>query len=69
VIDDAVTELLADELAAAAEQGRPVEPLVARYPDLDLAGAYAVQCVLVRRWTDAGNRVVAHEIGLTSAAV
>jgi 2-keto-4-pentenoate hydratase len=69
VIDDALTQQLADELADAAAQVRPVEPLTARAPGLDLAGAYAVQRALVRRWTHAGDRVVGHKVGLTSAAM
>lgn len=69
MIDDVMVQRLADELATAAEEARPVEPLTSRAPDLDLAGAYAVQRALVRRWTDAGDRVVGHKVGLTSAAM
>jgi len=69
VIDGALVERLANELAGSAERGRPVEPLVPRAPGLDLAGAYAVQRALVRRWTDAGDLVVGHKVGLTSAAM
>ena len=69
MIDDAVAQRLADELAHAAMVAVPVEPLSARVPGLDLAGAYAVQRSLVRRWTDAGDRVVGHKVGLTAAAM
>ncbi|WP_198588583.1 2-keto-4-pentenoate hydratase [Geodermatophilus chilensis] len=69
MIDGALVQWLADELAAAAAQARPVAPLTARAPGLDLTGAYAVQRALVRRWTDAGDRVVGHKVGLTSAAM
>jgi 2-keto-4-pentenoate hydratase len=69
VIDEALAQRLADELAQAADRARPVEPLTTRIPDLDLAGACAVQAALVRRWTDSGRRVVGHKVGLTSAAM
>ncbi|MGY1883936.1 2-keto-4-pentenoate hydratase [Blastococcus sp. SYSU DS0753] len=69
MIGHALAQRLADELADAAERGRPVEPLTARVPGLDLAGAYAVQLALVRRWTDSGRRVLGHKVGLTSAAM
>ena len=61
--------VLADELAQASEQARPVAPLTGRVPGLDLTGAYAVQDALVARWIAAGDRVVGHKVGLTSAAM
>ena len=61
--------VLADELARAFEQARPVEPLTGRVPGLDLTGAYAVQDALVARWIASGDRVVGHKVGLTSAAM
>lgn len=69
MIDDSVAQRLADELAHAADVAGPVEPLTGRVPGLDLAGAYEVQGRLVRRWTDAGDRVVGHKVGLTSVAM
>lgn len=69
MIGDALVQRLADELAAAAEQARPVEPLTARVADLDLVGAYAVQRALVQRWTGGGQQVVGHKVGLTSVAM
>jgi 2-keto-4-pentenoate hydratase len=65
----AVVKTLADELAQAGEQVRPVAPLTGRVPGLDLPGAYAVQDALVARWAAAGHRVVGHKVGLTSAAM
>jgi 2-keto-4-pentenoate hydratase len=69
VIDGALVQQLAEELAVAAEQVRSIEPLSGRVPGLDLAGAYAVQRALARRWIDRGDRVVGHKVGLTSAAM
>lgn len=68
-VGTAVVEQLAGELAEAGEHARPVQPLTRRVPGLDLAGAYAVQRALIRRWTAAGDRVVGHKVGLTSAAM
>jgi 2-keto-4-pentenoate hydratase len=68
-MDDVTARRLADELADAGDRVRPVTPLTDRVPGLDLAGAYAVQRALVRRWTSAGHRIVGHKVGLTSAAM
>jgi 2-keto-4-pentenoate hydratase len=68
-VDGAVHEEVADLLLAAYRTREPVEPLTAKYPDLDVADATAIQLVQIRRRVAAGARVKGHKVGLTSAAM
>ncbi|MEJ2865401.1 2-keto-4-pentenoate hydratase [Actinomycetospora flava] len=65
--------LSAAQIDQALEHARrhqaPIEPLTTTYPGLDVAGAYAIQRVGLRRRLDAHGVVVGHKIGLTSAAM
>ena len=57
----------ADLLDAAHTAVRPVNQLTQRYPEMDVADAYAIQQRnLARRLAD-GRKLVGHKIGLTSA--
>jgi 2-keto-4-pentenoate hydratase len=57
----------AAELLYQAHQARvPINPLTERYPGMDLAAAYAVQQVNLRRRLTAGAVLVGHKVGLTS---
>lgn len=62
-IERAVTELL-DRESARKDGGRITE----EWPDLDLSTAYQVQDALLRRKTEAGQRLVGVKLGLTSRA-
>lgn len=57
---------IADELAAAEHERRTVPLLTARYSDMTVADAYAVQNEWRRRGIAAGRRPVGRKIGLTS---
>ena len=59
---------VAATLHAAARSAGTAAPPTAAHPDLDLAGAYAVQRALVQCRVDEGHRVVGYKLGLTSAA-
>ncbi|MEU2280680.1 fumarylacetoacetate hydrolase family protein [Streptomyces sp. NPDC013178] len=60
----------ADLLAEAARTGAPCPPVRDLFDDGgDLATAYAVQQLNVRRGLEAGRRIVGRKIGLTSPAV
>src|SRR5512134_173097 len=57
-------------MLAAAEAGRkPIEPLTATFPQLNVADAYAIQQANVERRIARGERIVGHKIGLTAKAM
>lgn len=60
---------LGDELYDAFLQRQPVDPLTARFLDLQIADAYAIQNRFNDRRLAAGERVVGRKIGVTSKAV
>lgn len=62
-------ESLADQLARAEHECRPIGPLTDRYGDLSLADAYRIQQINVERRLAAGERIVGHKIGLTARAM
>jgi 2-oxo-hept-3-ene-1,7-dioate hydratase len=66
VVNEHTVEAIAVELAKARASKEPLPLITARYPDLTVEDAYAVQ----GRWTAemlaAGRTVVGHKIGLTS---
>ncbi|WP_116042448.1 2-keto-4-pentenoate hydratase [Amycolatopsis palatopharyngis] len=59
----------ADLLQQAYRSGTPIAPLIDEYPDADVTDAYRVQQEQVRRWTQAGDTVRGHKVGLASAAM
>jgi 2-keto-4-pentenoate hydratase len=66
---DAQLLTAADQLQAAERACSPITPLSVQFPDLDAAGAYAVQAEVVTRRRAAGAVVGGYKIGLTSAAM
>ena len=60
---------LADELARAEQERRPVQPPTERHPGLSLQQAYQVQQWNVAARVRAGERVLGHKIGLTAVAM
>ncbi|MGV9610672.1 2-keto-4-pentenoate hydratase [Nocardia xishanensis] len=69
MLSDAVRTELADELARAEDDRVAIDPLVARYPDIDVVDAYEIQLINIRRRLDSGARVVGHKVGLSSKAM
>ncbi|WP_129360214.1 MULTISPECIES: 2-oxo-hept-4-ene-1,7-dioate hydratase [Micrococcaceae] len=57
---------IADELASAEESRGMIPRLTARFPDMTVEDAYAVQNEWRRRGEQAGRRLVGRKIGLTS---
>jgi 2-keto-4-pentenoate hydratase len=68
-VNDSDISAAASALAEAERRRAPIEPLTARYPNLDLAGAYAIQLRNVRRRLDGGEQVRGHKVGLTAMAM
>ncbi|WP_194833810.1 2-keto-4-pentenoate hydratase [Nocardia sp. XZ_19_369] len=69
MLTDAVRIELADELELAERDRVAIDPLVARYPDIDVVDAYEIQLINIRRRLDSGARVVGHKVGLSSKAM
>ncbi|QBS42637.1 2-keto-4-pentenoate hydratase [Nocardia sp. CS682] len=69
MLSDAVRIELADELELAERDRVAIDPLVARYPDIDVVDAYEIQLINIRRRLDSGARVVGHKVGLSSKAM
>ena len=69
MLSDAVRRELAAELAAAERDRVPIDPLVARYPDIDVVDSYEIQLQNIRARLDGGAKVVGHKVGLSSEAM
>ncbi|WP_067896169.1 2-keto-4-pentenoate hydratase [Nocardia vaccinii] len=69
MLSDAVRRELAAELAAAERDRVPIDPLVARYPEIDVVDSYEIQLLNIRARLDAGAKVVGHKVGLSSEAM
>lgn len=68
-MNDALINLLGDELYTAAKECRALEPLTSRHADLTIDDAYRIQqCVNARR-IEAGERMIGKKIGVTSQVV
>jgi 2-keto-4-pentenoate hydratase len=50
----------------ARETAQPVAPLSVRHPDLNVADAYAIQDLNIRRRLTGSANVVGRKVGLTS---
>ncbi|MGH3632464.1 MAG: 2-keto-4-pentenoate hydratase [Sciscionella sp.] len=59
----------AGELLGAYRSGEPIEPLTARFPELDIDDAYAIQVGQVEQWQADGATIKGHKVGLSSAAM
>jgi 2-keto-4-pentenoate hydratase len=62
-------EGLAQALATAEAQRRPLEPLTDSVPHLSVDDAYHIQQANILRRTRKGERIVGHKIGLTAKAM
>ena len=69
MLSDAVRMQLADELDLAERDRVGIDPLIARYPDIDVVDAYEIQLLNIRRKLDNGAKVVGHKVGLSSLAM
>lgn len=67
--DDQSLQAVADRIWNARASGQAIGPVRDELPPQDIAAAYAVQRINVRRQLGAGRRQVGRKIGLTSEAV
>ncbi|MGH8929899.1 MAG: 2-keto-4-pentenoate hydratase [Egibacteraceae bacterium] len=59
---------IADDLATAERERKPLAPFTDVHPDLDLATAYEAQWLAVRDRIERGERLIGAKLGLTSRA-
>lgn len=62
-------EQLAADLAQAERSRRPIAPLTAAHPEIDVVDAYEIQLINIRQRVADGARVVGHKVGLSSKAM
>ena len=66
---DATLQEVAAALHDAEASRKPIEPLAARWPDLDVTDAYRIQLHNIERRVEAGAAVRGHKVGLSSPAM
>ncbi len=66
--NEMTTEAIASELIDALDRTVLLSPLSARFPDLDLAAAYAVGAEITRRRRARGERTIGRKLGFTNQA-
>ncbi|GAA3815011.1 MULTISPECIES: 2-keto-4-pentenoate hydratase [Amycolatopsis] len=59
----------ADLLLQAYAAGKPIAPLIETYPGATVEDAYRIQLDQVRVWTEGGDEIKGHKVGLASAAM
>ncbi len=69
MLDSATRDQLAAELARAERNRRPISPLTAAQPGIDVVDAYEIQLINIRQRVAGGARVVGHKVGLSSPAM
>jgi 2-keto-4-pentenoate hydratase len=69
MLDSGTRDQLAAELARAERNRRPISPLTAAQPGIDVVDAYEIQLINIRQRVAGGARVVGHKVGLSSPAM
>lgn len=69
MLDQSQIREAAEMLERAGADAAPIEPLTARYGEIDVADAYRIQAVVIDRRIERGARRVGWKVGLTSAAM
>jgi 2-keto-4-pentenoate hydratase len=69
MIPAATRVALAADLAQAERSRRPITPLTAGHPEIDVVDAYEIQLINIRQRVAEGARVVGHKVGLSSLAM
>ncbi len=66
---DASQQAAATALREAEADRKPIDPIIERWPELDVDDAYAIQRHNIQRRVDAGAIVRGHKVGLSSRAM
>ena len=69
MLSSAIRAELAARLADAERTRKPITPLTAAHPDIDVVDAYEIQLINIRARLDDGARVIGHKVGLSSEAM
>ncbi|MPY80736.1 MAG: 2-keto-4-pentenoate hydratase [Actinophytocola sp.] len=69
MLGDDLRDQAAALLRAAEHERSPVEPLVVRFPGIDVVDAYQIQLSNIEHRTARGARVIGHKVGLSSLAM
>jgi 2-keto-4-pentenoate hydratase len=69
MLPPATREALAADLAQAERSRRPIPPLTAAHPQIDVVDAYEIQLINIRQRVADGARVLGHKVGLSSLAM
>ena len=59
----------AAQLLLAYEKGEPIAPIIQTHPEATVTDAYRIQQEQVRVWTERGEQIKGHKVGLASAAM
>ncbi|MGJ3508203.1 2-keto-4-pentenoate hydratase [Enemella sp. A6] len=62
-------EQAAADLMAAYSSRRPIDPLINRWPDMEIEDSYAIQLLQMEEFQAKGRYTQGHKVGLTSAVV
>ncbi|MFJ6095709.1 2-keto-4-pentenoate hydratase [Williamsia muralis] len=68
-VDQSIREKVAAELERAEASGTAIDRPTDAYPDLDVADAYEIQLINIRKRLDAGAKIAGHKVGLASEAM
>lgn len=68
-MDAGTRAAVADELYEAYSTKVAVDPLIARYPDMQVEDSYAIQLMQITRRLAEGRTIIGHKVGLTSMAM
>lgn len=69
MLSDARRRSLADALATAERDRKPIDPLIEVEPGIDVVDAYEIQLLQIREKLAAGRVVRGHKVGLSSRAM
>ena len=69
MLSSAIRAELAAGLADAERTRKPITPLTAAHPEIDVVDAYEIQLINIRARLDDGARVIGHKVGLSSEAM
>lgn len=68
-VEHSEREQAAADLLAAYSSRQPIDPLINRWPNMEIEDSYAIQLLQMEKFQERGRFVQGHKVGLTSAVV